>query len=76
MSTVLPSWHNAQRMQSKASIVIEGLSGTGKSGLALLIARALADSWDKVFAVDTENRSLDLFEGLTLSDGTACEPFK
>lgn len=75
-AAVLPSWHDAQRMQSKASIVIEGLSGTGKSGLALLIARALADGWDKVFAVDSENRSLDLFEGLTLSDGTSCEPFK
>lgn len=72
----IPTWHEAKRVQSKASIVIEGLSGMGKSGLALLIARALSDSWDKVFCVDTENRSLDLFEGLTMSDGKKCEPFK
>lgn len=69
------SWRNAQRMQSKASIVIEGLSGMGKSGTALLIASALAN-WDKIYAVDSENKSLDLFEGLTLSNGKLVEPFK
>ena len=72
----LPSYHNAQRMQSKASIVIEGMPGSGKSGLALLLAKTLAGSWDKVAAIDTENRSLDLFEGLNLSDGELCEPFQ
>ncbi len=69
------SWRSAQRTQSKASIVIEGLSGTGKSGTALLIASALAD-WDKIYAADSENKSLDLFEGLTLSDGKRVAPFK
>ena len=72
----LPSYHNAQRMQSKASIVIEGMPGSGKSGLALLLAKTLAGSRDKVAAIDTENRSLDLFEGLNLSDGELCEPFQ
>ena len=71
----LPKPHKAKRMQSKASIVIEGLAGSGKSGVALLIAHALSSSWDKVWCVDTENKSLDLFEELNLSDGSKCEPF-
>jgi hypothetical protein len=53
------------------------LSGRGKSGLALLLAHALAGKdWTKVYAVDTENRSLDLFEGINMSSGAKCEPFK
>lgn len=53
------------RAQSKAAIVIQGLSGRGKSGLALMLAYTLADNdWSKVAALDTENRSLNLFEGI------------
>lgn len=52
------------RQKIKASIMIEGIQGTGKSGLALVLARALASDWDKVFAIDTENKSLDLFDGI------------
>ena len=71
------SFRDATRQQAKASILIEGLSGRGKSGLALMLAYALAGKdWMKVYAIDTENRSLDLFEGLTMSDGTKCTPFK
>ena len=71
------SFRDATRQQAKASILIEGLSGRGKSGLALMLAYALAGKdWQKVYAIDTENRSLDLFEGLTMSDGTKCAPFK
>ena len=71
------SFRDATRQQAKASILIEGLSGRGKSGLALMLAYALASKdWTKVYAIDTENRSLDLFEGLTMSDGTKCTPFK
>ena len=71
------SFRDATRQQAKASILIEGLSGRGKSGLALMLAYALAGKdWTKVYAIDTENRSLDLFEGLTMSDGTKCAPFK
>lgn len=73
----LPSVYEAERVQQKASIMIEGLQGSGKSGLALLIAHALADDdWSKVFATDTENKSLNLFVGLTMSDGAKCVPFK
>lgn len=73
----LPTVYEAERVQSKASIMIEGLQGSGKSGLALLIAKALAeDDWSKVFATDTENKSLNLFVGLTMSNGKKCDPFK
>lgn len=71
------NFRDATRQQAKASILIEGLSGRGKSGLALLLAHALAGKdWSKVYAVDTENRSLDLFEGINMSSGAKCEPFK
>lgn len=71
------SFRDATRQQAKASILIEGLSGRGKSGLALLLGYALSGKdWTKVYAIDTENRSLDLFEGINMSNGTKCEPFK
>ena len=74
---VIPQWRDAVRQQAKASIVIEGLSGTGKSGLALAMANILSDKdWDAVFAVDTENKSLDLFQGLTLHFGETIPTFK
>ena len=71
------NFRDATRQQAKASILIEGLSGRGKSGLALLLGYALAGKdWTKIYAVDTENRSLDLFEGINMSSGAKCEPFK
>ena len=71
-----PVIRDATRCESKASIVIEGLQGSGKSGLALDIAHALTGDWSKIGAVDSENRSLDLFEGLNMSSGVSCTPFK
>lgn len=71
------NFRDATRQQAKASILIEGLSGRGKSGLALLLGYALSGKdWTKIFAVDTENKSLDLFEGINMSNGAKCEPFK
>lgn len=71
------SFRDATRQQAKASILIEGLSGRGKSGLALLLGYALSGKdWQKVYAVDTENRSLDLFDGLNMSTGAECKSFK
>ena len=70
-------FRDATRAQAKACIVIQGLSGKGKSGLALAIGHALANKdWSKVYAVDTENKSLDLFEGLQLHTGDKIVPFK
>ena len=65
----MEKFRKATRQKLKASIMIEGLQGSGKSGLALLIAKALTDSWDKIYAIDTENRSLDLFEGIKMNTG-------
>lgn len=70
------NFRKAQRTQCKASIAIEGLSGTGKSGLALSIAYILADkNWSDVFAIDTENKSLDLYVGTTMHTTDSVTPF-
>lgn len=71
MGTV-SSFRKAARQKLKASILIEGLQGSGKSGLALLIGYALTKDWDKIYAIDTENKSLDLFEGIKTNTG---EPY-
>lgn len=68
-------FHKAARQKLKASIMIEGLQGSGKSGLALLIAKALTDDWDKIYAIDTENRSLDLFQGIKMNTGDSFGEF-
>lgn len=65
----MSEFRKAARQKLKASIMIEGLQGTGKSGLALLIAKALTDDWTKIYAIDTENRSLDLFQGIKMNTG-------
>ena len=72
----VPVFEEAQRTACKASIMIEGLTGKGKSGLALLLARGLTDSWEDVFAIDTENKSINLFAGLPCSGGDKFEKFK
>lgn len=68
-------FHKAARQKLKASIMIEGLQGSGKSGLALLIAKALTNDWDKIYAIDTENRSLDLFQGIKMNTGDSFGEF-
>lgn len=70
---ILPRFETAKREKCKASILIEGLSGHGKSTTALLIARALTDDWNKVAAIDTENRSLRLLANYETSNGTIGE---
>lgn len=68
-------FRKAARQKLKASILIEGLQGSGKSGLALLLAQSLADNTDNVFAIDTENKSLDLFQGLKSNTGDTFKEF-
>jgi hypothetical protein len=66
-----------QRKQAKASIAIDGLPGSGKSGLALMLGKALANNdWTKVAAIDTESSSLNLFDGITANDGELFENFQ
>jgi hypothetical protein len=65
-----PQVRKAQRQACKASIMIEGLPGEGKSGAALLIAYYLVgENWEKVGHVDTENKSADLFVNIPCSNG-------
>lgn len=70
-------FNEATREQSKASILIEGLSGKGKSGLALILGYYLAgEDWTKVFDIDTENNSVNLFAGINSSVGIPFGEFK
>ena len=69
MSNALFKFEKARREKCKASIMIEGLTGRGKSGLALLIAYGLTNDWNKVFDIDTENKSANLFVGIGCSNG-------
>jgi hypothetical protein len=58
------------RIKARASIGIDGLSGDGKSGLALLIALALSKyEPNKIYATDTENRALALYVGHKMDNG-------
>ena len=66
---VTSKFRKAARQKLKASIMIEGLQGSGKSGLALLLAKALTDDWDKIYAIDTENQSLDFCVPLRCASG-------
>ena len=68
-------FRKVERQKVKASIMIEGLQGTGKSGLALAIAKVLSKDWSKIYAIDTENQSLDLFDGIKLSTGEEVKDF-
>lgn len=54
----------AQRKQAKLRIGLSGPSGSGKTYSALLVARGLASSWDKVVLIDTENGSGELYSDL------------
>lgn len=73
----VPTFVDAERLQCKASIMIEGLTGKGKSGLALAIGYILAGGkWEKVFHIDTENKSANLFVGIPFSLGGQVGKFK
>lgn len=77
MTNPIFQFEEATREQSKASILIEGLSGKGKSGLALMLGYFLAKKqWDKVFDIDTENNSVQLFTNIPCSAGMKYEKFK
>lgn len=77
MSNPIFNFETAKREQCKASILIEGLSGRGKSGLALILGFALAKGdKSKVFDIDTENKSIQLFSGIDCSSGGTFDDFK
>ena len=72
---IVASFRPAKRTQCKAAVVIGGLAGSGKSGLALAMGHALTKDWGKIAAVDTENRSLDLYTGVKLHTGDVVNGF-
>lgn len=77
MSNPLFKFEEAKRVACKASIMIEGLTGKGKSGLALALGYVLSgNDWAKVFDIDTENKSARLFRDIGCSTGTTYGPFK
>lgn len=77
MENPLFQFEDAERVKLKASIMIEGLSGSGKSGLALLLGFYLADgAWHDVFDIDTENKSANLFAGIPFSTGNNVGKFR
>lgn len=82
MQAFVPKFEDLQRVASKAAIMIEGLSGSGKSGLALMLSYGLLGGfkeglsaeekkrlWKKIYTIDTENRSLNLFVDIPASFG-------
>lgn len=54
----------AARSQAKMRIGLFGPSGSGKTYSALLLAKGLVGSLDKVVVIDTENNSADLYSHL------------
>ena len=77
MSNPVFNFETAKRMACKASIMIEGLPGRGKTGLSLMLGYYLSDKdWSKVYHIDTENNSARLFEGLPGSMGEKFGEFK
>lgn len=77
MANPLFQFETVKREKSKASILIEGLTGKGKSGLALILGYYLSGkNWNKVFDIDTENNSIQLFEGIMSSAGVPFQEFQ
>lgn len=58
------AFRKAERRKAKLRLGLAGPSGSGKTYSALLIARGVAGSWDKVAVIDTENGSADLYAHL------------
>lgn len=56
--------HKAQRKQAKLRIGLSWPSWSWKTYSALIMARWLASSWDKIAIIDTENGSWELYSHL------------
>lgn len=58
------NFHTAERRRSKLRIGISGPSGSGKTYSALLLAHGITKDWTKVYVIDTEQGSADLYSDL------------
>lgn len=54
----------ATRKKSKLRLNLSGPSGSGKTYSALLMAKGLIGTWDKIAVIDTENGSASLYDHL------------
>lgn len=54
----------AERKQAVIKMGLQGVSGSGKTYSALLLAKGLVGDWNKVAVIDTENHSADLYAHL------------
>jgi len=54
----------AERQKAKLRLGVSGPAGSGKSYSALILAKSIASSMDKVAIIDTENGSADLYSHL------------
>lgn len=54
----------AKRQQVKLRLNLSAPSGAGKTYSALLLAKGLVGSWDKIAVIDTENGSASLYDHL------------
>jgi hypothetical protein len=54
----------AQRKQAKIKMALNGVSGSGKTMSALLIAYGICNDWSKIAVIDTENYSASLYAHL------------
>ncbi|NCC05932.1 MAG: hypothetical protein EOM37_18260 [Proteobacteria bacterium] len=71
------TFRKAQRSKARARIALIGVSGSGKTYSALLIARGLVGAKGKIAVIDTENGSADLYASLTEYDvATISAPYE
>lgn len=54
----------AKRSAAKIKVGLQAPSGAGKTMSALLLAKGLTGSWNKIAVIDTENKSADLYSHL------------
>jgi nucleoside-triphosphatase THEP1 len=54
----------ADRIRSHIKMALQGPSGSGKTYSALLLARGLTESWERIAVVDTESGSSNLYSHL------------
>ena len=54
----------ASRSRTSIKCALQGPSGSGKTYSSLLLARGLAEGWEDIVVIDTENNSADLYAHL------------
>ena len=54
----------SERKNSKIKLAMQGISGSGKTYSALLVAYGITNDWGKIAVIDTENGSANLYAHL------------